>query len=116
MKRDAKLGQRVEVCPDCGEMSDGVSRREFLRSVGMTAAAVGAVSTPLARLVAAPSVEKTQGKPAETYVKLLHDSLTADQRKVMHFPFDHEKRSMISNNWHIVDENVGAIGKLYKPD
>ncbi|MCZ6793191.1 MAG: DUF3500 domain-containing protein, partial [Planctomycetota bacterium] len=119
MKRDANPGPRIEVCSDCrgdgdGVSRDGVSRRDFLRTVGATAAVVGAAASPLGSLLGAEKKDKS--KPAETYVKLLHDSLSAEQRKVMHFPFDHEKRSMISNNWNIVEPKVGAIGQLYTSD
>jgi len=55
-------------------------------------------------------------KPAETYVKALYDSLKPEQKKIMAFPFDHPLRRKVANNWNIVDEDVGAIGKLYGPD
>jgi hypothetical protein len=54
-----------------------VSRRSFLKTVGGTIA-VGAASTALPGLASA--AEKASGKPAETTVKLLHDSLTDEQR------------------------------------
>ena len=31
-------------------------------------------------------------------------------------PFDHAKRSMINNNWFIVDPKEASIGKLYNAD
>ena len=119
MKGDRERRVHIEVC-ECGELD----RRQFLRSIGVTAAAVGAAALPLGRVIAAPAaavvpaaaVDEAAKKPAETFVKLLFDSLTAEQRKVMHFPFDHEKRSYIANNWHIVDQETASIGKLYTPD
>jgi len=69
-----------------------------------------------AAAIAAETKSSTGGKPAETYVKLLHDSLNEKQRKIMAFPFDHDLRRKVANNWHIVDEEAGAIGKLYTPD
>lgn len=105
---------RVEIAaPD-----DSVSRRRFLRTAAGTLAAgavlpavpLGAPSRALAETATPPA------KSPETLVKVLHDSLKAEQCGVMHFPFDHEKRSRISNNWNIVEPEVGAIGKLYTPD
>jgi len=108
MPKESASRPRIEVCPDC----DGFSRRSFLKTVGGALVAGSAASAlPATRVwAAAPK------RPAETTVKLLYDSLTAEQRKIMHFPFDHEKRSHISNNWHVVDNEVGAIGKLYSSD
>ncbi|MBI4604754.1 MAG: DUF3500 domain-containing protein [Planctomycetes bacterium] len=126
MKRKPTERPRIEVlCPDC----DPVSRRSFLRTVGGVVAAgtVGA-SVPAAVLrAAAPGAPGAAGatdakpagkdtKPAETLVKALYDSLKPEQRKIVCFPFDHELRSFISNNWNVVDESAGAIGKLYSPD
>jgi hypothetical protein len=125
MKRNEKPS--IVVCSDCAESED-LSRRGFLRSVGAAAAAVGAVGLPIAgpfsgagRLFARSLVDdkaaaKPDAKPAETFVKLLYDSLTPEQRKVVCMPFDHEKRSQVNNNWHIVPEEVAAIGKFYTAD
>ena len=108
----------IEVCPDC----EGVSRRTFLqRASGLLAAGVAGSALPLAGLApraAFGGEEKPVApkKPAETVVKLLYESLTPEQKKIMHFPFDHELRRKISNNWDVVPKDVGAIGKLYTPD
>ena len=110
-ERHSASRPRVEVCPDC---SPGVTRRDFIRAVGGVVAA-GAVGLPAAgRLSASPFA--AEGKSSETWVKTFHDSLTEEQRKFMHFGFDHPLRSKISNNWDIVNPDVGAIGKFYTPD
>jgi hypothetical protein len=103
---------------------DAGGRRRFLKTIGSVFAA-GAASTLIpgsrsalgAPKAAAPSVRAAAAaRPAETYVKQLHDSLTPAQKQIVLFPFDHEKRSYVSNNWNIVDENAGAIGTLYNRD
>lgn len=102
---------RIEVCSDCGDLS----RRRFLKGVGGTilASAAGASLLSGRTLALARPVET---KTSETYVANLFQTLTAEQRKLMCFPFDHQLRSHISNNWHIVEQDVGAIGKLYNAD
>ncbi|HVR74757.1 MAG TPA: DUF3500 domain-containing protein [Planctomycetota bacterium] len=95
----------IEVCSDC----DGVSRRRFLKTVG--GALVAGAAMPLPSLRAAPA-----GKTAETIVKHLFETLTPEQRKAVHFPFDHKLRSYISNNWDVVDKDMYPIGKFYTSD
>lgn len=108
MPQESSSRPETEVCSDC----DGLSRRRFLKTVGGVLVAGGAGS-----VLPAPRVQATLAeKPAETTVKMLYDSLSPEQRAIMHFPFNHEKRSFISNNWHVVDDEVGAIGKLYNSD
>ncbi len=107
----------IEVCSDCSS----VSRRGFIKSVGGAALAgvVGSVAGSVVSatpVLAARSAALADSKPAETAVKALFDSLKPEQRKLMCFPFDHKLRSFISNNWHVVDEEAGAVGKLYTPD
>jgi hypothetical protein len=110
-------GARIEVvgepgrsaCPDCGDWS----RRTFLKAVGgaVAASVVPIGGSPLLSAAAAPKAGS-----AESHVKLLYESLKPEQRKIMCFPFDHELRRKIANNWDIVDPAAGAIGKLYGPD
>ncbi len=103
---------RTSSCPDC----DAVSRRRFLRTVG-GGLALGAVAPTIPAVAAArPAIANAAKKPAETWVKALYDSLNDEQRKVMHFSFDHELRSHVANNWDVVDPKVGAIGKLYSKE
>jgi hypothetical protein len=88
-------------CPDCGE---GTTRREFVRRVAGIAVAGGLAPAivPAARAVAAPSAKS----PAETAVKRFYDTLTADQRKVICFPFDHPLRTKINANWAITEPKI----------
>ena len=111
MKNGRVTEPRIVVCPDC----DGVSRRNFLRTVGGTIVA-GAAGAALPGVASAALETKTAGKSAESYVKLLYDSLTPKQREIMHFPFDHKLRSKVVNNWDIVDPKIGSLETLYTSD
>jgi hypothetical protein len=97
-------------CPDCAAAS--LSRREFVRGVG---AGVLAASVPFLgkSAVAGEGVKvgPTSSAPAETAVARFHKTLTADQRKVICFPFDHPKRSMVNNNWHIVEPKISDMSQ-----
>jgi hypothetical protein len=99
-----------KVCPDC-EASDGnLDRRDFLRSVGVTAAA-STVGLPLfatAKEAAAPSKSST----AETVVKALYDTLSDEQKKVICFDWDYVDpdrgllRTRVSNNWQVTKPHI----------
>lgn len=106
--------EKQKVCPDCECSEVPFDRRDFLRTVGATAAAVSAGGLPLfatAREQAAPS----KNSPAETAVKALYDSLTDTQKKVVCFDWDFVEtagenrgllRSRVSNNWHITEPSI----------
>jgi hypothetical protein len=98
------------VCPDC-DAADGLDRRDFLRTVGATAAGVASVGLPLfavPRAAAAP----TPHSAAETAVKALYDTLTEKQKKKVCFPWDHQDknrgllRTHVSNNWQITPYHI----------
>ena len=105
---------RELTCPDC----DDVSRRHFLRSAATAATAVGTagLSFGAAGKLLSDDAKAKKLQPAETAVKQLFDSLKDNQRKLICMPFDHAKRSMINNNWFIVDPKEASIGKLYNAD
>ena len=87
---------RQDSCPDC---SPALDRRTFMQAVG-SAALIGAAGPALlsGRFAhAAP----TANSAAETAVGRFFASLSAEQRKTVAFPFDHELRRKISANWHI---------------
>jgi hypothetical protein len=101
--------EKQKICPDC-EASD-LDRRDFLRTVGVTAAAVSTAGLPLfatARAVAAPS----KSSPAETAVKALYDALTDEQKKKVCFDWDYKEeengllRTHVSNNWQITEPHI----------
>jgi hypothetical protein len=92
----------------------GVSRREFVKTVG-TAALVASSSLilpPGARAdgPVAP-VGPTPKAPAETAVARFFATLKDEQRKLLCFPFDDPKRSQVQNNWHIVKPTIKDLTK-----
>lgn len=95
------------ICPDC----DGLGRRDFLRTLGVTAAVTATGSLPLFALPRAGAAP-TPKSPPETAVKTLYEMLNEDQRKVVCFPWDHKDpdngllRTHVSNNWHITKPTI----------
>jgi hypothetical protein len=104
------IDKRKRICPDCGDAAEaGIERRDFLKGLGVAAAAAITGGIPLfaePRVFAAPTPKST----AETAVKALYDSLTSDQRKEVCFDWDYKHpkkgllRTHVSNNWHIVGD------------
>ncbi len=95
-----------ESMSSCPEGNCGVTRRDFVKSVGGAAVAAGVLpffSGPLLRGETA-----TSSKSAETAVKRFYATLTDEQRKVMCFPFEHELRNRISANWKITDPTIAG--------
>jgi len=105
-------------CRMCRDESPTFSRRDVIRVLGTSAAALAVSGTPLA--AALPSTkkppekppEKPPGKSPESVVKLLHDSLNPQQRKAVCFAWDHVDktngllRTRISNNWRITPQQI----------
>jgi len=105
-------------CPDCAaEAEAGVDRREFIKTVGVTAAAVASAGLPVwatPRAVAAPSPRST----AETAVTALYNCLTDQQRREVCFDWDYREttgahprgllRTHISNNWQITPHQINS--------
>lgn len=84
-------------CPDC----DGVSRRAFLATASAT--------TLAAALPISARADQKKIVPAETTVKELYSTLTADQRKVLCFSWDHPLRSKVDANWNITEPKVSTF-------
>lgn len=89
-------------CPDC----ESFDRRSFLKTA--SAAAVAGVAMPMlvgqAGLFAAPTAKST----AETAVGRFFAALSAEQKKTICFPFEHELRQRINANWHVTKPKVGS--------
>src|SRR5262249_33275144 len=92
-------------CPDCDrDEFPGVSRRQFVQTVG-TAAAV-AVAAP--RVITAAASDQPK---SETLGKTLYDTLTPDQKDEVCFDWDHVDdrgllRMHVSNNWQITTKTL----------
>ncbi len=100
MKNDAQSTR----CPDC---QDGISRRNFVKTV--SAAAVAGGLTPLfgsPRRALAEAQGASPSCAAETAVKRFYDTLSDEQRKVICFPFDDPLRERINANWAITKTKV----------
>jgi len=86
-------------CPDCdGDFE--FTRRDFVKTVGAGAVAVGV--SPL--LASAAPTPKSAG---ETVVKKFYDSLSADQKKAVCFPFGHKLQTRLSANWLVTPKKIG---------
>src|SRR5947207_13814236 len=92
---------------DC-ECCAGVTRRTFLKTTMVGAAAVSA--SPLSAL-AGSQAEKVAAKRAkpETLVTTLYRSLSEEQKKSVCFSFDHPLRSKVDNNWMITDKKISSF-------
>jgi hypothetical protein len=84
------------------------------------AVAVSAASAGLFELVVRPRAAAgaetaanagagAAGSTSETLVAQLYSTLTDSQKKVICFPFDHDLRSEVNNNWFIVNKGIGEI-------
>ena len=94
-------------CPDC-QGGAPFTRREFLKSTVTTVAA--AATMPLGFPASASAASKPAKMAAsETLVTTFHKSLTETQRNAICFPFDHELRSKVDNNWHITEQKLGEF-------
>ncbi len=95
-----------EFCSDCPQDHPALSsRRSFLRTSAGTAAGLSA-----AGFLPALGAEK-KNAASETVVKTFYDTLNEEQRKAMCFPFDHELRLKVNNNWQITKAKVKTFTK-----
>ena len=107
-------------CPDCDAEADGVSRRDFLRTAGVVAAAgtIGAAAASLpgwAIAKDAPKAAAAKSKP-ESIVKHLYDSLSDSQKAKICFAWNFTEamghrgllRTRVANNWQITKETIDS--------
>ena len=83
-----------QTCPECSEVVaplTGLRRRDFIRVVAGSAAGVlgGASLLSSASAFAAPVEKARAAKPAETLVREIYATLTAEQKKAMVLPWAH---------------------------
>ncbi len=76
-----------------------IERRAFLKKT------MGA----LAATAIAPFAQAAKSGKSETLVQQFAKTLTEAQRAKVWFPFDDRKRTLVDNNWHIVDEKLGSF-------
>lgn len=94
----------LSTCPDCASLPGTLSRRSFLQHT-----LVGAAALSAAPLLAAPTFKSK----SETLAAQLYSTLTPQQRAAVCFPFEHELRSRVDNNWHITKP---TLDKFFTPD
>ena len=100
-------------CPDCDTFDvERLTRRQFVKTIGATAAAVSATSLPLHALAA----EKKKKSP-EQLVEKLYESFSNAQGKEVCFNWDHldegtPLRSYVSANWNITEPRI--VSDFYK--
>ena len=94
-------------------------RREFFERAGQSALALGAAAW-LGPVCGAAEAGPAEGPVAESFVKLLYESLTPGQREKICFAWDHQDpergllRTRVANNWNITDETIDS--KFYTPE
>ena len=79
-----------------------LTRRDFLSNTALATASLAAVPEISAKQVA------PNGKTSESYVKLLHASLSDSQKKVLCFPWDHRDKK---NGLLRTKDDMGGFGK-----
>ncbi len=95
----------IRICRDCEPQSE-FSRRQFMKSAGAAALAVGAAPL-LARGADIPA-----GSTPETVSKLLYESMSPKQKEIVCFEWDHMDpkrgllRTRIANNWQITEPTI----------
>ncbi len=92
-------------CPDCA----GINRRQFLQTSLKGATVLAASPLIVPRAFAAP----TPQSKSETLSAQFFKTLTEKQRAAVCFPFDHELRSCVDNNWHITKP---TLANFFTPD
>jgi hypothetical protein len=102
----------TRMCPDCeGSGDQEFGRREFLRTVGATAAVAATAGLPLFSAARAHAAA-TPKSAAETAVKVLFDSLNEAQKKQICFDWNYQDpkrgllRTHVSNNWQITKPQI----------
>src|ERR1043165_4071822 len=94
----------MNTSPASCDCLESFTRRRFLQT---TLAGAAALST--GPLIAAP----TANSKAETLSAQFYKTLTETQRAAVCFPFEHELRSRVDNNWHITKP---TLANAFTPD
>ncbi len=101
---------RNPLCPDCDQ---GMTRRDFGKTLGSVAVVAGTthlLATPLqaakSPMVNSAAINSAGISAVETAVAEFYGTLTEGQKKIICFPFEDEKRLRISANWRITEPRI----------
>ena len=87
-----------------------VSRRGFVQTIGASALAAAVPIIGQSTAAAGPvPAGPTPKSAAETAVARFYKTLTAEQRKLLVFPFNDPLRKRVGNNWAIVKPTIGDL-------
>ena len=90
----------------CRDRHMGISRREFVKTMGRAAVAAGAVA-PLWAATRPSMAETSSLSIDETALTRFYASLTGEQKNAICFPFEHELRRRIAAHWSITEPKIG---------
>jgi hypothetical protein len=94
------MDEKKKFCPDCGEH---VTRRDFMKvAAGTAAAAAVAAKSPV-------WASTWRDVKPEELVKKFAETLTDKQKEKVAFGWDHKLRTKVSNNWKIVEPEIGTF-------
>lgn len=103
---EALFGGLADNPAGCSE-SVTVSRRQFVKTVGSGVLAASAPFLGQPGVAEGPAkVGPAPSAAAETAVARLYKTFTREQRQLICFPFEHPKRTMVNNNWEIVEPSI----------
>ncbi len=95
------MSHQKRSCGDCHQFD----RRSFVKTLG--GAALAGAAAPVLFDPRLAHAAPTPTSPAETAVGRFYASLSADQKRAICLPFNHEARSRISANWHVTEALIG---------
>jgi hypothetical protein len=110
----AEVNDRRMTASDCSICSSA-SRRDFIKTVG--AGALAGTVPLIGRTAAAGGPAQPGPSPsaaAETAVARFYKTLNPEQRKLICFPFDHQLRKRVGNNWAIVKPTIDDMSSEQK--
>lgn len=96
-----------DTCCDASDDLRRFDRRQFLKTSALSVGA-GVAS------VSSGGAAKAKAPESETLVTTLFKSLSEEQKEAIVFPFDHDLRFHIDNNWHITKQRLSS--KFYTKD
>jgi hypothetical protein len=92
--------------PEGPDHRPGLSRREFVKTLGTAALAA---SVPLLVQERAAVAGSSPKAPSETAVARFYKTLNIDQKTRICFPFNHPLRSRVDSDWAIVKPAIGDM-------